>query len=69
MIIPYALANRLNVFQEGDSASLQASPCFFLSPHLLAPNPPFGHLLRTKYHNFVNPMDRLKTVEDCAARS
>jgi hypothetical protein len=29
MIIPYALATRLNVFQEGESASLQASPCFF----------------------------------------
>jgi hypothetical protein len=52
----------LIVFQDAGKASLLASSCFSFSPHLLAPNPPFGHPLRIKYHNFVNLMDRLETV-------
>ena len=48
MIIPHALANRLNVFQEGrclkaSRASLVASRLFPSFAHLLAPNLPFGH--------------------------
>lgn len=62
MFIPYTLVIRLIVFQDGDRASLLASPCFFVSPHLLAPNLPFGHPPRIKYHNFINPTDRLETV-------
>ena len=62
MIIPYALAIRLIVFQVETEQAYWRRPGSFFSPHLLEPNLPFGHPPRIKYHNFVNPMDRLETV-------
>lgn len=67
MIIPHALANRLNVFQEG--RCLEASRASLVASRLF---PSFAHSSRQicrsvtalpiTYHTLVNPMDRLETV-------